>query len=404
MSASALILKNEHKVTLDAGFAAAFGKAPERYFSAPGRTEIGGNHTDHQRGRVLAAAVNLDVRAAVALNGSDEMRILSKGYSMFSVNIKELEPVEAEINTAPALLRGVAARFQQLGCELQGFDAYCETDVLQGSGLSSSAAFEVLMGTIINYMFFDAKASQPEVAQIGQYAENVFFGKPCGLMDQTASAVGNLVTIDFFDKQKPVITPVSFDFSTAGHALCIIDTRASHAELTDEYSAIPGEIKLVAEHFGKEVLSQIDEDEFYAAIPQLREKCGDRAVLRAVHFYSENKRVPLQVAALESGDFDAFLELVKESGRSSWVYLQNVTPAGYKEHQDMALALALCERYLRGRGASRVHGGGFAGTVQAFVPFDLLEEFRAGIDAVLGEGACHVLSIRPQGGVEAFAE
>jgi len=404
MSASALILKSEHKAALDTGFAAAFGKAPERYFSAPGRTEIGGNHTDHQRGKVLAAAVNLDVRAAVALNGSDEMRILSKGYKMFSVNINELQPVEAEINTAPALLRGVAARFNQLGCELQGFDAYCETDVLQGSGLSSSAAFEVLMGTIINHMFFNAKVTQPEVAQIGQYAENVFFGKPCGLMDQTASAVGNLVTIDFYDKENPLITPVNFDFSSSGHALCIIDTRASHAELTDEYSAIPGEIKTVAEHFGKEVLSQIDEDEFYAAIPQLREKCGDRAVLRAVHFYSENKRVPEQVAALESGDFEAFLELVKESGRSSWVYLQNVTPAGYKEHQDMALALALCERYLKGRGASRVHGGGFAGTVQAFVPFDLLEEFRAGIDAVLGEGACHVLSIRPQGGVEAFAE
>ena len=404
MSASALILKPEHKAALDQGFAAAFGKAPERYFSAPGRTEIGGNHTDHQRGRVLAAAVNLDVRAAVALNGSDEMRILSKGYDMISVNINELEPVETEINTTPALVRGVAARFNQLGCELHGFDAYCETDVLQGSGLSSSAAFEVLMGTIINHLFFDAKVSQSEVAQIGQYAENVFFGKPCGLMDQTASAVGNLVTIDFFDKEKPDIKPVAFDFASCGHALCIIDTRASHAELTDEYSAIPGEIKKVSEHFGKEVLTQIDEDEFYAAIPVLREKCGDRAVLRAVHFYSENKRVPLQVAALESGNFDAFLELVKESGRSSWVYLQNVTPAGYKEHQDMALALALCERYLKGRGASRVHGGGFAGTVQAFVPFDLLDEFKAGIDAVLGDGACHVLSIRPQGGVEAFAE
>ena len=298
----------------------------------------------------------------------------------------------------------MAARFNQLGCELHGFDAYCETDVLQGSGLSSSAAFEVLMGTIINHLFFDAKVSQPEVAQIGQYAENVFFGKPCGLMDQTASAVGNLVSIDFFDKEKPDIKPVAFDFASCGHALCIIDTRASHAELTDEYSAIPGEIKKVSEHFGKEVLTQIDEDEFYAAIPVLREKCGDRAVLRAVHFYSENKRVPLQVAALESGNFDAFLELVKESGRSSWVYLQNVTPAGYKEHQDMALALALCERYLKGRGAARVHGGGFAGTVQAFVPFDLLDEFKAGIDAVLGDGACHVLSIRPQGGVEAFAE
>ena len=404
MSASALILKPEHKAALDQGFAAAFGKAPERYFSAPGRTEIGGNHTDHQRGRVLAAAVNLDVRAAVALNGRDEMRILSKGYDMISVNINELEPVETEINTTPALVRGVAARFNQLGCELHGFDAYCETDVLQGSGLSSSAAFEVLVGTIINHLFFDAKVSQPEVAQIGQYAENVFFGKPCGLMDQTASAVGNLVSIDFFDKEKPDIKPVAFDFASCGHALCIIDTRASHAELTDEYSAIPGEIKKVSEHFGKEVLTQIDEDEFYAAIPVLREKCGDRAVLRAVHFYSENKRVPLQVAALESGNFDAFLELVKESGRSSWVYLQNVTPAGYKEHQDMALALALCERYLKGRGAARVHGGGFAGTVQAFVPFDLLDEFKAGIDAVLGDGACHVLSIRPQGGVEAFAE
>ena len=404
MSASALVLNKEYKAALDAGFLAAYGCQPQRYFSAPGRTEIGGNHTDHQRGRVLAAAVNLDVRAAVALNGSDCIRILSKGYEMFEVSINELEPVEAEINTAPALLRGVAARFKQLGCELQGFDAYCETDVLQGSGLSSSAAFEVLMGTIINHLFFDAKVSQPEVAQIGQYAENVFFGKPCGLMDQTASAVGNLVTIDFFDKEKPLIRPVNFDFASCGHALCIIDTRASHAELTDEYAAIPGEIKKVAAHFGKEVLTQIDEDEFYANIAVLREKCGDRAVLRAVHFYAENKRVPQQVEALEKGDFAAFLELVKESGRSSWVYLQNVTPAGYTEHQDMALALALCERLLGGRGASRVHGGGFAGTVQAFVPFDILDKFRTGIDSVLGDGACHVLSIRPQGGVEAFAE
>ena len=256
----------------------------------------------------------------------------------------------------------------------------------------------------MNELFFGKRLSPVEIAQIGQWAENVYFGKPCGLMDQTAFSVGGMVFIDFADPAGPVVEKIDFDFASAGHALCIIDTRASHAELTDEYSAIPGEIKLVAEHFGKEVLSQIDEDEFYAAIPQLREKCGDRAVLRAVHFYSENKRVPLQVAALESGDFDAFLELVKESGRSSWVYLQNVTPAGYKEHQDMALALALCERYLRGRGASRVHGGGFAGTVQAFVPFDLLEEFRAGIDTVLGEGACHVLSIRPQGGVEMEVE
>ena len=400
MAVPVLYLNSEKKQKLDAGFAAAFGGAPERYFSAPGRTEIGGNHTDHQRGRVLAAAVNLDTVAAVRVNGTDTIRILSQGYPLCEVDVKELTPRADEINTTPALIRGVAARFAQLGCEVRGFDAYCESTVLPGSGLSSSAAYEVLIGTIVNHLFFEGKVSQAEVAQIGQYAENVFFGKPCGLMDQTASAVGNLVTIDFFDKEHPVIQPVNFDFSACGHALCIIDTRASHADLTDEYAAIPNEIKAVCAHFGKEVLSQIDEAEFYAAIPALRKSCGDRAVLRAVHFYQDNARVPKQVAALEAGDFAAFLQLVKESGHSSYMYLQNVIPAGYKEHQDVALALALCEHYLQGKGAYRVHGGGFAGTVQAFVPFEILEAFRAGIDGVLGEGACHVLSIRPQGGVE----
>ena len=397
---SQLILSPEEKNVLDAGFAATFGGAPERYFSAPGRTEIGGNHTDHQRGRVLAAAVNLDTRAAVRVNGTDTIRILSKGYPMSVVKVTELEPVAAEANSTPALIRGVAARFAQLGCEVRGFDAYCESTVLPGSGLSSSAAYEVLIGTIINHLFFGGKVSQPEVAQIGQYAENVFFGKPCGLMDQTASAVGNLVTIDFFDKDHPDIRPVNFDFAACGHALCIIDSGADHADLTDEYAAVPGEIKAVAAYFGKEVLTQIEEKDFYAAIPALRKTCGDRAVMRAIHFYQENARVPRQVAALESGDFEGFLELVKESGRSSYMYLQNVIPAGYKLHQDVAVALALCEHYLEGRGAYRVHGGGFAGTVQAFVPFDLLSDFRSGIDAALGEGACHVLSIRPQGGVE----
>ena len=404
MSVNALVLDSQKKVALDAGFAAAFGGAPERYFSAPGRTEIGGNHTDHQRGRVLAAAVNLDTLAAVRCNGTDVIRILSEGYPMCEVNVKEQEVVPAEINTTPALVRGVVARFTQLGCTVGGFDAYCTSTVLPGSGLSSSAAFEVLVGTIVNHLFFDAKVSQAEVAQIGQYAENVFFGKPCGLMDQTASAVGNLVTIDFFDKDHPVIQPVTFDFSTCGHALCIIDTRASHADLTDEYAAVPGEIKAVAAQFGKEVLTQIDEADFYKAIPELRKACGDRAVLRCIHFYQENARVPKQVAALEQGDFETFLKLIKESGYSSYMYLQNVIPAGYKEHQDVALALALCEHGLAGRGAYRVHGGGFAGTVQAFVPFDILDGFVAGIDAVLGEGACHVLNIRPQGGVEAIAE
>jgi len=395
-----LTIPSSVRQALDMGFAASFGGKPERYFSAPGRTEIGGNHTDHQRGRVLAGAVNLDTVAAVRVNGTDTIRIQSKGYPLCAVKVTELTPMEREINTTPALVRGVVARFVQLGCQVGGFDAYCESTVLPGSGLSSSAAFEVLMGTIVNHLFFGGKASRPEVAMIGQYAENVFFGKPCGLMDQTASAVGQLVTIDFFDKNHPVIKPVSFDFASCGHALCIIDSGADHADLTDEYAAIPGEIKAVAAYFGKEVLTQVDEADFFANIPALRKECGDRAVMRCIHFYQENARVPQEVAALESGDFDKFLSLVRQSGHSSYMYLQNVIPAGYKEHQDVAVALALCEHYLNGRGAYRVHGGGFAGTVQAFVPNDILDSFVAGIDSALGRGSCHILSIRPQGGVE----
>ena len=256
------------------------------------------------------------------------------------------------------------------------------------------------MGTIINHLFFDAKVSQPEIAQIGQYAENVFFGKPCGLMDQTASAVGGLVTIDFADKDHPVIRPVDFDFSTTGHALCIIDSRADHADLTDEYAAVTRELKEVSRFFGKEVITEIPEEEFYAGLSKLREVCPDRAVMRAIHEYNENRRVPQQVACLERGDFEGFLKLTKESGFSSWMYLQNVIPLGYVDQQAMAVALALCEHYLQGKGAYRVHGGGFAGTVQAFVPVEILESFRQGIDGALGEGACHVLDIRPQGGVK----
>ena len=398
-----LILTQSQLAAVNAGFEAAFGGAPTRYFSAPGRTEIGGNHTDHQRGRVLAAAVNLEAVAAVRPNGTNIVRILSEGYPLCQADLSDLIPKAEEVNTTMALIRGVAARFAQLGCKVEGFDAYITSTVLPGSGLSSSAAYEVLIGTIINHLFFDAKVSQPEVAMIGQYAENVYFGKPCGLMDQMASAVGGMVTIDFFDKENPVIESVDFDFASCGHALCIIDSRASHADLTDEYAAITAELKQICSYFGKDVLTQIDQAEFIANIGPLQAKFGDRAVLRAYHFYKENARVPQQVAALKAGDFARFLSLVKESGYSSWMYLQNVIPAGYREHQDVALALALCEHYLEGKGAYRVHGGGFAGTVQAFVPFELLESFRAGIDAVLGEGACHVLSIRPQGGVEAFA-
>ena len=298
---SALILNPSRKATLDAGFAAVFGGTPERYFSAPGRTEISGNHTDHQRGRVLAGAVNLDTVAAVRVNGTDTIRIQSEGYPLCQVSLKELAPVASEINSTPALVRGVAARFRELGCEVGGFDAYCVSTVLPGSGLSSSAAYEVLIGTIVNHLFFDGKVSQPEIAMIGQYAENVFFGKPCGLMDQMASAVGNLVTIDFFDKENPVIEPVNFDFASCGHALCIIDSGADHADLTDEYAAVPGEIKAVAACMGKEVLTQIDEAEFYAAIPALRK-----------HMCSYLKGTPGVGAAREAVCHAVTLEALRE--------------------------------------------------------------------------------------------
>ena len=401
---SAYILENAKKKVLDAGFEAAFDCEPERYFSAPGRTEIGGNHTDHQRGRVLAGAVNLETVAAVKVNGTNVIRIQSEGYPLSVVDLGELSVVDAEANTTPALIRGVASRFTELGCKVEGFDAFVTSNVLPGSGLSSSAAFEVLVGTIINHLFFEGKVSAPEIAMIGQYAENVYFKKPCGLMDQTASAVGNLVTIDFFDKQNPVIEPVDFDFASCGHALVIVDSGADHADLTDEYAAITNELKSVCAYFGKDVLTQIDEAEFYQNLAELRKVCGDRAVLRSMHFYAENTRVVKQVEALRNGDFDVFLKLICESGHSSYMYLQNVIPSGYTAHQDVAVALGLCAHALNGRGAYRVHGGGFAGTVQAFVPYDLLEQFVKTLDGALGQGACHVLNIRPHGGVEAFTE
>ena len=402
--AAKLYLTKAQRETLDRGFSAQFGGAPEAYFSAPGRTEIGGNHTDHQHGRVLAGAVNLDTLAAVRISGGNEIRVLSQGYPLCTVSLGDLSPKKEEENTTAALIRGVAARFRELGAALRGFDAFVTSTVLPGSGLSSSAAFEVLLGTVCNALFFENRLSAPEIAKIGQYAENVYFGKPCGLMDQMASAVGNLVSIDFADPEAPVVTPVDFDFAACGYALCIIDSKASHADLTDEYAAIPQELGRVCAHFGKQYLRQVPEEDFFGALPELRRECGDRAVLRAIHVYEDNRRVDRQVSALKAGDFDTFLALVKESGYSSYMYLQNVIPAGYVDHQDMAVALALCEKLLGGRGAYRVHGGGFAGTVQAFVPEDLLETFRAGIDVALGEGACHVLSIRPWGGVRAEVE
>ena len=369
------------------------------FFSAPGRTEISGNHTDHQHGCVLAAAVNLVTVAEVTLNHFGLIRVQSEGYPVVEVDLNDLSVHEEEKNTTASLIRGVAAAFSQRGAQLEGFDARVRSSVLPGSGLSSSAAFEVLIGTICNELFFDKRLSAVEIAQVGQYAENVYFGKPCGLMDQTASSVGGMVFIDFENPDSPVVERIDFDFSAAGHALCIIDSGADHADLTDEYAAIPGELKDVCTFFGKEVLRDIPEADFFAALPELRHRVPDRAILRAVHFYQENKRVQRQAQALRDGDFDTFLDLVSESGRSSWMYLQNITPTGATEHQDVAVALALCDTLLHGQGAFRVHGGGFAGTVQAFVPLEMLDSFKEGIERVLGKGKCHILAIRSEGGI-----
>ena len=369
------------------------------YFSAPGRTEISGNHTDHQHGCVLAAAVDLQTLAEVTLTGDDKIYVLSEGYAPVEISLDALDARQEEVNTTAALIRGVAAAFAQRGAKLRGFRAKVSSTVLPGSGLSSSAAFEVLMGTILNELFFEKNLTPVEIAQIGQWAENTYFGKPCGLMDQTASAVGGMVFIDFEDPKKPKVEKLDFDFAAAGHALCIIDCGADHANLTGEYAAIPGELKQLCSLFGKAVLRDIPETDFFAALPEIRHQVCDRAILRAIHFYQENSRVAEQVKALKAGDFSRFLTIVKESGRSSWMYLQNITPAGETQHQDMALALALCDTLLAGKGAFRVHGGGFAGTVQAFVPTELLEGFQKGIEQVFGTGSCHVLSIRQEGGI-----
>jgi len=368
-------------------------------FSGPGRTEISGNHTDHQRGCVLAGAINLETVAEVTLKESGLIRVASQGYRPVIVEISDLAPRREECNTTAALVRGIASAFAQRGAKLKGFDAVVRSNVLPGSGLSSSAAFEVLIGTIFNELFFDKKLNAVEIAQIGQYAENVYFGKPSGLMDQMASSVGGMVYIDFENPDAPYVEKLNFDFAKAGHALCIIDSGADHANLTDEYAAVTKELKQISTFFGKEVLREIPEEEFVRSVPKLRKKVPDRAILRAVHFYKENKRVKKQVEALKNNDFDGFLALVKESGKSSWMYLQNITPTGAVKHQEVAVALAMCDLFLGDRGAYRVHGGGFAGTVQAFVPLDMLAEFKANMEAVLGEGKCHVLSIRSAGGI-----
>ena len=377
---------------LFSGFAETFGPCGRAaVFSAPGRTEIGGNHTDHQHGRVLAGSIDLDIIAVAAPNGEGVIRLKSEGFPMDVVELDDLEIHPEEYNRSVSILRGIAAWFARQGCRLEGFNAYTVSNVFKGSGLSSSAALEVLLGNIFNSLFHDGKCTPVQLAQIGQYAENFYF--------QMGSSMGGMVTIDFQDNDHPVVEKIDFDFASAGHALCIIDSGADHADLTDEYAAVPGELKKVCAHFGKSVLREVPEADFYAALPALRRECGDRAVLRAIHIYDENRRVQEQIAALRRNDFPAFLAQVRLSGLSSWRYLQNVVPAGYKEHQEVAVALAAAERLLNGRGACRVHGGGFAGTIQAFVPLDMLEGFKSGMEQVLGDGRCHVLSVRSVGGV-----
>ena len=381
------------------GLEKTFGSHAEAgLYSAPGRTEIGGNHTDHQHGRVLAGSVNIDMIAAAAPNDKNQLRVQSEGYDLCVIDLNNLEARKEEENTTAALLRGECAAFTQRGAKLAGLDVYISSNVPKGSGVSSSAAFEVLIGVILNDCFMTEKVSPIAIAQIGQWAENVYFGKPCGLMDQMASSVGNIITIDFASPAKPVVEPVAVDFSKAGLALCILDSGADHADLTDEYAAIPAECRAVAAVCGGEVLRDVPFETFLAKLPECRRQCDDRAVLRAFHVYADNDRVAKQVAALHDGDFGTFLSLVNESGCSSWEYLQNVIPAGYKEHQEVGVTIAAAKHLLGDKGAVRVHGGGFAGTVQAFVPVEMLDEFKAGMEAILGEGRCHVLSIRPEGG------
>ena len=363
------------------------------HFSAPGRTEIGGNHTDHQHGCVIAAAVDMTTTAEVRLNGTNVIHVDSEGYKPVEIDLNDLTAKESEKNTTAALIRGVAAAFQQRGYKLAGFDAKVRSTVLPGSGLSSSAAFEILIGRILNGLFADNAVSAIEIAQIGQYAENVYYAKPSGLMDQMASSVGGLVFIDFADPKDPIVEKVDYDFAHSGYTLCTIDAGADHADLTDEYAAIPAEMKKVAKFFGKEVLREVNEAEFYAKIAEVRKETGDRAVLRAIHFFNENKRVQLQVRALKNDNFAAFLHYVNESGLASWTLLQNVIPAGYVEKQDMAFTIALCQQLLAGEGAIRIHGGGFAGTALAFVPNDKFDSFKTAIEAALGEGHCHKLKI-----------
>ena len=376
-----------------------YGEDEVQIFSAPGRSEIGGNHTDHQHGKVLACAINRDAIGVVKqIDG--EIRLISDGSEEYVVDITDLAIKEEEKGTTLSLIRGVLAGFAERNYKIGGFKAYITSDVLIGSGVSSSAAFETLIGSILSGLYNDMSISSTDIAIIGQYAENVYFGKPCGLMDQMACSTGSLVYIDFYDPKNPVVERVSFDMESYGYSLCITDTKGSHADLTDEYAAVPEEMKRVARYFGKEVLADVSFDELLANMTEVREKTSDRCVLRALHFLAENKRVEKEVAALKAGNIADFFATVKASGDSSYKFLQNVYTNHDIAHQNVSVALAISETVLGADGVCRVHGGGFAGTIQAFVKNEKVEEYKATMDKVFGKGSCHVLKIRKYGGMK----
>ena len=384
-------------------YEAYFGEGEVEIYSAPGRSEVGGNHTDHQFGCVLATSINLDAIAVVAKK-EGSISLVSEGFDeMLEVSLDDLDKREEEEGHTTALIRGMAAKIKEAGYQIGGFSAYVTSDVLVGAGLSSSAAFETILGSILSGLYNNMEIDPVFIAQAGQYAENVYFGKPCGLMDQMACSVGGLISIDFEDPSHPLMKQVDVDFEDYQYSLCIVDTKGSHADLTDEYAAIPAEMKAIAQKLGKEVLRQVDAKEFYAKIPSLREELGDRAVLRAIHFLNENERVGKQVAALNEGRFSDFLGLVKESGHSSFQYLQNVYSNKDVKNQAMSIGLAVAETVLKNHGVCRVHGGGFAGTIQIFVENDFILEIKKAMDGVFGEGACHVLKVRNYGGRKVFA-
>lgn len=384
-----------------AEFAAMYGADRQvEIYSAPGRTEIGGNHTDHNHGKVMAGAVDLDVIAVVSQNDENIVRVKSKGFDKRDeVELSNLDPVAVETGHSQSLIRGVAAGIAKQGGKVGGFDAYTTSQVLRGSGLSSSAAFEVVIGAIFNGEFNEERFSAVEIAKISQYAENVYFGKPSGLMDQTACSVGSVITIDFRDPADPVVEKVSFDLEKHGYCLCITDTKGSHASLTDEYAAIREEMEAVAACFGKSVLRDVNEDAFLADIAGVRAKLGDRAVLRALHFFADSRRAGALCEAIRADRFEEFLRLIIEGGHSSFEYNQNAYSAKNPKEQGVAVGLALSQRVLNGSGAWRLQGGGFAGTIQAFVPARLLEEYRSAMDGVFGEGSCYVLNVRNYGAV-----